>query len=146
MPINPPIDMKDAVAPGLLRRLAAMFYDGLLLLALLFVATAAITLPLGNPEGNNLLLFQFFIFEIIPLSFFIGFWAWGGQTLGMRAWRLKLVRNDGYPVGWNDAFKRHLAALFSLLIFGLGFFWILVDSDNLAWHDRLSKTRLVIVK
>jgi uncharacterized RDD family membrane protein YckC len=122
-----------------------MLYDSLLLIALLFVATAIITLPLGNPSGGTLIVFQFFIFEIIPLIFFTGFWAWGGQTLGMRAWRLKLTRLDGGDVTWSDALKRHLAALFSLLVFGLGFVWILVDPQKLAWHDRLSKTRLIIV-
>ncbi|MET0071845.1 MAG: RDD family protein [Candidatus Thiodiazotropha sp.] len=139
------IDLAHGPVPGLLRRLAAIFYDGLLLLALLFVATAVITLPLGSPDGGLLLIFQFFIFEIIPLLFFTGFWTWGGQTLGMRAWRLKLVRFDGGDASWGDAFKRHLAALLSLLVFGLGFIWILVDADRLAWHDRLSRTRLIIV-
>ncbi|MCU7931575.1 MAG: RDD family protein [Candidatus Thiodiazotropha sp. (ex Codakia rugifera)] len=143
---NPSIDLADYVAPGFLRRLAAILYDSLLLVALLFVATAVITLPLGSLEGSNLLLFQFFIFEIIPLLFFTGFWTWGGQTLGMRAWRLRLVRTDGKAVNWGDAMKRHMAALLSLLLFGLGFIWILFDSQKLAWHDRISKTRLIVVK
>jgi uncharacterized RDD family membrane protein YckC len=123
-----------------------MLYDGLLLTALLFVATAVITLPLGSPTGFMLLAFQFFIFEIIPLIFFTGFWVRGGQTLGMRAWRLKLVRLDGGDISWSDALKRHLAALFSILVFGLGFIWILVDPQKLAWHDRLSMTRLILIK
>lgn len=138
-------DLQDALSPGLIRRLAAMLYDGLLLLALFLVATAIITLPLGNPSGGMLLIFQFFIFEIIPLLFFTWFWSRGGQTLGMRAWRLKLVRMDGAEVGWGDALRRHFAALFSFLVFGLGFIWILVDAQHLAWHDRLSRTRLVII-
>ena len=142
---NSTIDLTHATIPGILRRLAAIFYDGLLLLALLFVVTALITLPLGSPSGTTRLIFQFFMFEIIPLLFFTGFWKRGGQTLGMRAWRLKLIRIDGGDVGWGDAFKRHLAALLSLLVFGLGFIWILVDPEKLAWHDRLSKTRLIIV-
>jgi uncharacterized RDD family membrane protein YckC len=140
------LNLTNAVTPGFMRRLGAIFYDGLLLIALVFVATALITLPLGNPSGDWLLAFQFFIFEIIPLVFFSGFWIWGGQTLGMRAWRLKLVRMDGEPVGWFDALKRYLAGTLSLIVFGLGFIWILFDSDKMAWHDRLSKTRLVIVK
>jgi uncharacterized RDD family membrane protein YckC len=131
--------------PSLFRRLAAILYDGLLLLALLFVATAIITLPLGKPSGIMLFVFQLFIFEIIPLIFFTGFWARGGQTLGMRAWRLKLVRIDGESIGWADALKRHFAALLSLLVFGLGFVWILFDPQKLAWHDRLSKTRLLLI-
>jgi uncharacterized RDD family membrane protein YckC len=143
---NRSTDRTDSLTPSFPRRLAAMFYDSMLLLALLFVATAAITLPLGTPEGSYLLLFQFFIFEIIPLLFFTSFWTWGGQTLGMRAWRLRLVSNGGGTVGWSDALKRHLAAIFSLLAFGLGFIWVLFDPDQLAWHDRLSKTRLIVIK
>jgi uncharacterized RDD family membrane protein YckC len=140
-----PVPTDDQI-PGLIRRLAAIFYDGLLLIALLFVATAIITLPLGYPSGTMLLVFQLFIFEIIPLIFFTGFWARGGQTLGMRAWRLKLVRMDGDEIGWSDALKRHLTALLSILVFGLGFIWILVDPQKLAWHDRLSKTRLILIQ
>ncbi|MEJ2610384.1 MAG: RDD family protein [Candidatus Thiodiazotropha sp.] len=144
--IDPPMDLTEATTPSLLRRLAAMLYDGLLLTALIFVTTAGITLPFGNPTGGALLAFQLFIFEIIPLAFFSGFWVQGGQTLGMRAWRLKLVRMDGGKVRWPDAIKRHFASLLSLLICGLGFLWVLLDSEKFAWHDRLSNTRLLVVK
>ncbi|MES9969830.1 MAG: RDD family protein [Candidatus Thiodiazotropha sp.] len=146
MTTNSALEPTATLAPGLVRRLAAMLYDSLLLIALLFVTTAIITLPLGNPSGITLLIFQFFVFEIIPLIFFTGFWTRGGQTLGMRAWRLKLVRMDGADITWMDAFRRHLAALFSLLAFGLGFIWILVDPQKFAWHDRLSQTRLIIIE
>ena len=136
--------MYDQQKPaGFLRRLAAMLYDALLLLALLAVATTLITLPLGMPTGSGLILFQIFLFEIIPLLFFAGFWSWGGQTLGMRAWHLKVVKMDGSGLTWGDAVKRHLAALLSCLLFGLGFLWMLVDAQGLAWHDRLSKTYLI---
>jgi uncharacterized RDD family membrane protein YckC len=129
--------------PGLLRRLAAILYDLLLLIALLAVATTLITLPFGMPSGGAFLAFQWFLFEIIPLLFFTGFWWRGGQTLGMRAWHLRVVRMDGSSLSWGDALKRHLAALLSCFAFGLGFLWVLVDRDALAWHDRLSGTRLM---
>jgi uncharacterized RDD family membrane protein YckC len=129
--------------PGLLRRLAAIFYDLLLLLALMLVATSLITLPFGMPDGGLLRAFQLFLFELIPLAFFGGFWWRGGQTLGMRSWRVKVVRMDGTPLSWRDALKRHLAALLSCLALGLGFLWILIDAEGLAWHDRLSGTRLI---
>ena len=134
------------VTPSLFRRLAAMLYDGLLLLALSMLATALLTLPLGMPTGYRLTALQFLLFGIIPLLFFCGFWVYGGQTLGMRSWRLKLLRVDGTPVGWRDALKRHFAALLSWLPCGLGFIWILFDRDNLAWHDRLSNTRLTLLE
>jgi uncharacterized RDD family membrane protein YckC len=129
--------------PGLLRRLAAIFYDLLLLFALLAVATTLFTLPFGMPEGWAFLAFQWLLFEIIPLLFFTGFWWRGGQTLGMRSWRLRVVRMDGSPLSWSDALKRHLAALLSCLTLGLGFIWVVIDAEGLAWHDRLSGTRLI---
>lgn len=138
-------DRLEAQPPRLFRRLAAIFYDLLLLLALLMVTTSLITLPFGMPEGISLLAFQWFLFEIIPLFFFTWFWWRGGQTLGMRAWRVKVVRADGAPLRWVDAVKRHLAALLSCLTLGLGFLWVLVDRDGLAWHDRLSGTQLIRV-
>lgn len=128
--------------PGFLRWLAAMLYDGLLLFALMAVATTLITLPLGMPSGVERIIFQLFLFEVIPLVFFTGFWAHGGQTLGMRAWKIRLVREDGRPVDWRDALKRHLAALLSWLSLGLGYLWMLHDREHLTWHDRLSATRL----
>jgi uncharacterized RDD family membrane protein YckC len=134
-----------AQPPGLFRRLGAIFYDLLLLVALLAVATTLITLPLGMPKGGSLLAFQWFLFEIIPLLFFTGFWWLGGQTLGMRTWHIKVVRMDGTPISWGDALKRHLAALLSCLSLGLGFLWVVVDREGLAWHDRLSGTRLIRV-
>jgi uncharacterized RDD family membrane protein YckC len=138
-------DFSNAPTAGLFRRLGAIFYDLLLLVALMFMATAIITLPLSYPEGFWLLIFQLFIFEIIPLIFFTSFWVLGGQTLGMRAWRLKLVRTDNTKVGWNDAIKRHFASLLSLCACGLGFAWILIDPHKMAWHDKLSKTRLIVI-
>jgi uncharacterized RDD family membrane protein YckC len=140
---TPTLHDETPPAAGFLRRLGAMFYDSLLLLALMLVATALLTLPLGMPNGNGLIFFQFFIFEIIPLAFFTQFWRRGGQTLGMRAWKLRVIRDDGEGLTWGDALRRHFAALLSCLACGLGFVWILVDPQGLAWHDRLSKTRLI---
>ncbi len=131
---------------GFFRRLGAMLYDGLLLFALMAVATTLITLPFGMPGGAGRIVYQVFLFEIIPLIFFSGFWVHGGQTLGMRAWKLKLIRADSNPVCWSDAFKRYLAVHLSWLALGLGFLMIFVDPGNLAWHDRLSNTRLIMLK
>jgi uncharacterized RDD family membrane protein YckC len=53
------------------------------------------------------------------------------------------VTENGDEISWKDALKRHLAGLLSCLTFGLGFVWIFIDPQGLAWHDRLSKTRLI---
>ena len=66
-----------------------------------------------------------------------------GQTLGMLAWRGKVVREDGGPVSWTQALIRYLAAYVSWLPLGLGFWWSIWDPGKKTWHDRLSGTRLI---
>jgi len=77
--------------------------------------------------------------------FFCWFWTHGGQTLGMRAWRVKLICADGAPVSWRKALLRFAGACLSLAVLGIGFAWAAVDRDRLAWHDRLSGTRPVLL-
>ena len=76
-------------------------------------------------------------------AFFVGFWTWRGRTLGMQSWGLQLETIDGAKPGLAQATMRFFAALLSWAPLGLGFLWQLVDKDRLAWHDRLSGTRLV---
>ena len=70
-------------------------------------------------------------------------WRRGGQTLGMRPWRLKLLADDGGAPGWKALWLRYAVGLASLLAGGLGFWWAWFDRDRLTWHDRASGTRLV---
>jgi uncharacterized RDD family membrane protein YckC len=139
-------DITQAAAPGLLRRLAALFYDGLLLLALLFIATALVT-PLIGEQGLQStwarVLLQLYLL-LVCFLYFGWHWTHGGQTLGMRAWRLRALREDGQTMNWSDSLKRFLAAIPALLPFGLGLIGCLLDPQRLAWHDRLSATRLVL--
>ena len=136
----------DTPSPGLLRRLGAMAYDVLLLLALLMMLSYPYVWLTGGDKPGLLVktLYQLYLLAICCF-FYAGFWTHGGQTLGMRAWRLKVVRNGGGTVGWALAMKRFGTAWISLLCLGLGFLWILFERDKLAWHDRLSGTRLVML-
>ena len=134
---------------GLLRRLGALFYDSLLLAALLMVVTAAL-LPLTGGEAidaakNPLLECVYRGLLPVPVALYYGIpWTRRGQTLGMVAWRLRLERADGSLPRWPDVPKRLAAATLSLLPAGLGWWWMLVDRERLAWHDRLSGTRIVL--
>jgi uncharacterized RDD family membrane protein YckC len=141
-----PVDVRNAVPPGLLRRLAAMLYDGLLLLAL-FSVTAALGVAANRGEAiaPDNWLFPL-VLGLVWAAFYLWFWTHGGQTLGMRAWRMRLVTRDGMPVGPGRGLIRLAAALLSTLPLGLGHLWALVDRDRLAWHDRLSGTRLVLLE
>lgn len=145
------IDIDNAETPGLLRRLAAIFYDLLLIAALLVLASTLVTIPLDAIWGITFdekepnIFFQLYLLLVI-IGFFSGFWLRGGQTLGMRAWRVKLVRDDGRPLRFIDTLLRQAAALLSWTALGAGFVWSLFDAERLTWHDRLTGTRLVMIK
>lgn len=126
----------------LLRRLGAMFYDGLLLVALWFVATA-VWLPFTGGESVPYPgLLRVWIL-VVSFVFFGWFWTHGGQTLGLRAWKLKVVRADGKPLTWRDALNRFVLAIPSVGLAGLGLWWSLFDDKNRSLHDRWSGTDIV---
>jgi len=128
----------------LIRRIAAMLYDGLLILALLFLATLPfIALRGGEPvEGNENFVYRV-VLGLVVYVFFVGFWTRSGRTLGMQSWRLQLESTDGGDIGLASANIRFFAAIVSWLPAGLGFFWSLWDKERLTWHDRLSATHIV---
>ncbi|MDD5033139.1 MAG: RDD family protein [Methylococcaceae bacterium] len=129
--------------PGLFRRLGALFYDTLLLIGVLFLATAVL-LPFRGGEAfqPNQLAYSVYLLVVI-FAFFGWFWTHGGQTLGMRAWKLRLVTEEGGLPTWRQSGLYFLAALLSLTAFGLGFFCCLWDRDKRCWHDRIARIRMV---
>jgi uncharacterized RDD family membrane protein YckC len=141
-------------SPSLWRRLAAIVYDSALVAAVMLMAMALVVVPLDIIFGSESFdaatlrsnpLYLTYLFCVM-VGFHILFWTRGGQTLGMRAWRLKVLRNDGQPLQLKDALLRYFAAILSWALLGLGFIWILLDKEGLAWHDRISNTRLVILE
>jgi uncharacterized RDD family membrane protein YckC len=128
---------------GLLRRLAAIIYDTLLVLALLFLVTIPfIAVRGGEPvEANDNLLYQACI-ALVVFLFFTGFWSRSGRTLGMQSWGLRVETPDGKIPNLAQASIRFFAAILSWAALGLGFLWQLWDKDQLTWHDRISGTRL----
>lgn len=84
-------------------------------------------------------------FFLLLLAYHIGFWAWKGTTIGGIICRLRVVRIDGTPLRFVDALVRGLSAIFSLVVVGLGMFWILRDPERQAWHDRIAGTYVVKV-
>lgn len=133
------------VPAPLWRRLAAALYDGLLLLALWMVLAlleALVRQGLALPYDARALRALLFL---SGLAFFGWFWTHGGQTLGMRAWRLQVRCHDGESLGWLTAALRYAAAWLAWLPLGLGVAWCVVDAQRRAWHDRLSGTEVVVL-
>ena len=135
---------------GLLRRLGAMLYDLLIVGALMFIVTA-LFLPFTGGEaitpgesGALERIYQAALLLVVVLFFGV-FWTWRGQTIGMLAWRLRVQRPDGSTLAWRDALILLAGACVSLAALGLGYFWIWIDREKLAWHDRWSGTRVVVL-
>jgi uncharacterized RDD family membrane protein YckC len=82
---------------------------------------------------------------VIAILYFPWFWARGGQTPGMRAFGLAVVRDaDGGRIGWGAALLRLVGMYVSSLVFYLGFIWIFIDKRKRGWHDLIAGT--VVIK
>ncbi|MBG6626800.1 RDD family protein [Pseudomonas aeruginosa] len=141
---------------GLIRRLAAMFYDFLLCVALMMVVTLVYQQGIlrliygsdhlreladrgaliGDPLLSTLLVFTLF-------GFFAKFWTHNGQTLGMQVWGLRVQNRDGSAISLLQALLRFMIAIASWLCLGRGFLWMLWDKDKRTWHDRYSESQVV---
>jgi uncharacterized RDD family membrane protein YckC len=128
---------------GLLRRMAIVVYDAVIVISLLMLAAALAMLTgfggrtaMKDPVYTGYLLVVWFLYLA---------WCWhkGGMTVGMRAWRVKIEDKDGRRPGWGVTALRFLVSLVSAAFAGMGFLWSLVDADKRTWHDILSRTRLV---
>jgi uncharacterized RDD family membrane protein YckC len=134
-----------ARAPGLLGFPRATFAERLAALCLDFVLVAIVSQVLRldrlfsyyPASENNLFL--------LALVYHIGFWTWKQTTIGGIICELRLVRTDGAPLRFPDALIRGLSGIFSLIVVGLGFLWILRDPERQAWHDRIAGTYVVKV-
>lgn len=140
---------------GLLRRFAGISYDFLLLLAVSIAYGALATLInvalRGEPpQGERV---QWGHWGIVVFTgwmiclgyFFCYFWRKSGQTLGMRAWRMKLTTFDLATPTKKQCLIRCIVAPLSLACCGFGYFWRWFDSEKLTLHDRLSKTQVIVV-
>lgn len=140
---------------SLFKRLISILYDQILVIAifmLLGILMNTLTTFIVN-DGNAIteehpfylanqiiLLLTFFISSF---SFYSWFWIHGGQTLGMKTWRLLLQNEAGTTINLKQAAIRYFVALLSWGVFGLGFLWSFVDDKKRCWHDILSGSHLV---
>ena len=127
------------------RRLLALFYDLLLIAGILLSFTLLIVIINGGAIssflGGNLMLLSYFLISFI---FYVYFWYFNdGQTLGMQAWKIKLVADDNQTVSIKSMLQRLVLGLLFGSIAGLNFFVILFRSDKKSLNDIFSKTRIV---
>ena len=133
-------------AVSLKRRFVSMLYDSFLILSLIFIGTIPfIALRSGEAVESSATSYKFTLF-LISYFFFVSFWYLSGRTLGMQSWKIRLISFDGKKPNLTQCTVRFIAAIFSWIPLGMGFWWQLLDKDNLSWHDHLSKTKLNLEK
>lgn len=153
--------------PSLVRRLAALPYEGLLLLALVLIAS----FPIAGLKGATLdgvphFFYQAYLFAVTAL-YYVWQWQKTGQTLPMKTWRFRVVTQAGERLSWQRAFIRFCwaLALFGPACVGILLFffpkrlspiitmWFFLpmiatilyarfDKDGQFLHDRLASTRI----
>ena len=130
----------SAATPGLPRRLASMVYEAILLFAVAFLAAWVFFFASGGRDataGAVRHLLQLCI-GLFFAAYFLWSWLRGGQTLAMKAWRIRLI--DITPA--SALLRLILAAL--LVPTGISLIWALFDRDRQFLHDRLARSRLVL--
>ena len=139
----------QALGAGFGRRFAALIYDALLLLGLL-VAYTLITLIFTahhtalTRESAGGWFYAYRAGEVAVIGgYYIVNWMRSGQTLGMRAWHLRVVNEVGNPLRLGGAMLRFLCGFLAWPPAALGVLWLYLDPDRLAIHDRLSGSRVV---
>ena len=153
---------------GMLRRLFALVYDTLLAIAATFIAFQPVPLVEDVIQGFPLVQALTSLYLVaVWFLFFAWFWTHGGQTVGMKAWRIKLLREDGTNITWSDAMFRfflsngcflvlllmvglevisvRLSLILGGAIFCLAFLWAAFDRRQRTLHDLASRTRLIVL-
>ncbi|MDT8448622.1 MAG: RDD family protein [Wenzhouxiangellaceae bacterium] len=123
------------------RRMVAMLYDALIVVAIWMVGAALVVIPSGGAVGSGNPLFQAYLLAL-AFAYFYASWNFRGQTLGMRAWRIRLDAGSARP-GIGCLAVRFAIAIVSALLAGAGYLWALGREDRATWHDLASRTRLV---
>jgi uncharacterized RDD family membrane protein YckC len=144
--IEPAATPRPAAVPAALGwRLLAMLYDAIPLLPIAFLVSACfLALHGGTPVREPAwVLAQAATLWAASGAYFVVSWRRGGQTMGMRPWRLRVVDASGQSAAGAALWTRYAVATLSFALAGLGFGWSLLDRERRTWHDLASGTRLV---
>ncbi len=115
---------------GFWTRLAAGFIDGLIV--------GVIPSMVFKDSSVNILSF------LVGLGYSVWMLATYGQTVGMIVLKIKITKENGSKITYQDALLRYFASMLSAVALFIGYLWILWDPKKQTWHDHIAKT--VVVK
>lgn len=127
-------------------RLLSLLYDFFPMLGIWFVVVvASLVLHRGEAIVPNTLASALEFIALLAVTGLYATLSWrrGGQTIGMKPWRVYVTGLDGGRAPLGKLWLRYALGIFSLACAGFGFWWAWLDRDGLAWHDRASGTRLI---
>ncbi|GED23023.1 RDD family protein [Halomonas halmophila] len=146
--------LDNAHPAGLGRRLGAMLYDSLLLLALWVALTTLHVLTsrlvLGVPaeqlgQGTLQVVSLRLLLVLGAFGFLAYFWMRAGMTLGMQAWRLRVQTPDGQAISLRQCLVRFVVGGLSWAALGLGHLWVVWDPQRRSWADLASGTSVMLL-
>lgn len=124
------------------RRLLALMYDSLLLIAIWMLAALLLVALNGGEAVTDPRLLWPYLFLVSGIYYT---WQWqkSGQTLGLKAWQLRLQHPDGRLLTAGEAWWRFILSCIAILPFGLGLWWMLLDPGRRSWQDLWTPFRVV---
>jgi len=132
-----------AIPAGLGWRLIALAYDCLPIIPIVMITSAVfLWLNGGRTVEHDPLIagLEFATIWLLIGAYFVASWRRGGQTMGMRPWRLKVIAADGLPASVRALWLRYAVACLTPVV---GLAWCLVDAERRALHDIASGTLFV---
>ena len=139
------IPRRPARTAPLWRRLAALGYDLLFVIAVLILATFIALLFTGGEsipaQGPDQWLFRLYLLAWVA-GYFVFFWCRFGQTPGMKVWRLLLIRERD-DCCLMPMLMRFGFGMLSFATAGLLFLTVLTDAKRRSWIDRRLNMRVL---
>jgi uncharacterized RDD family membrane protein YckC len=126
---------------GFWQRVLALTIDEILLVGVTALALAR----LNRFDIFHAWWIRILFYELIDYNYYTLCWRFGGQTVGKRIMRAKVVRMDGRPLSYWDAVVRYWVWMVGMALAGIGYFWIAWDREKRGWNDHVAKTRVVRV-
>jgi len=127
------------------KHFAAFLYD-LFPITGVFILTSLIVMLVRNGTIVDQHTLWFDILILLELVLYYSYsWKIGGQTLGMRAWKIKIVPNNVNQsnLTWFQAIFRFLIGVLSTILIGAGLFWKLISKNNQSWMDISSQSTTI---
>jgi uncharacterized RDD family membrane protein YckC len=127
----------------LIKRLIACLYDALILIAIWMLVTWFYIFSFGEILSPFQRLSLQMLLWLSAGVYFMFSWYKGGQTLALKAWKMKIVSQANVDLSFKVCFLRYVLASVLMMLFGLTLLWAFVDKDRLFLHDRLLNTKCI---